>query len=123
MVNGLSMLCLHLQIFLGCFRELRLLEVLVKLLEAGVIALRGRVMNKPAVLSVLSIRRFDVLLRGVVGVGAGVLADAARAWAYPHHDCHDERMRVQDRKRQARFERRSCSAHSGLSAQCESFAH
>ena len=67
------MLCLHLQIFLGCFRELRLLEVLIKLLEAGVIALRGRVMNKPAVLPVLSIRRFDVLLRGVVGVGAGVL--------------------------------------------------
>ena len=58
-----------------------------------------------------------------VGVGAGVLADAARAWAGPLHDCHDERARVQDRKARVRFERSSCDAHSGLSAQCESFAH
>ena len=35
----------------------------------------------------------------------------------------DVRIQRTSKPRQARFERRSCSAHSGLSAQCESFAH
>jgi hypothetical protein len=61
-VNSLSVLSLHLHVFLGSLRELGLFEVLIKLFEACMIALRGNLANKAVVLSILSIRRFDILL-------------------------------------------------------------
>ena len=61
-VNSLSVLSLYVHVFRGSLRELGLFEVLIKLFEACMIALRGNLANKAVVLSILSIRRFDVLL-------------------------------------------------------------
>ena len=61
-VNSLSVLSRHLHVILGSLRERGLFEVLIKLFEACMIALRGNLTNKAVVLLILSIRLFDVLL-------------------------------------------------------------
>lgn len=67
------MLCLHLHVLLCSLGELRFFELLVELIEACVIALRSSLVSRTVVPAIFPIRGLDVLLGGVVGLGASVL--------------------------------------------------